>query len=315
MVKYVLKRILLMIPVILSISLVIFALMSLTPGDPAKMVLGSRAGEESLEAFREEHGINKPFWVKYGSYIWNAVHGDLGVSYRTNLPVSQEIADRLPTTLKVALGAMVMVVIIGIPIGVISAVKQYSLLDNSALVFALFLSSMPGFWLGTLLILLFALQMGWLPATFSDSFKSFLLPWFTLAAAQMASLVRNTRSNMLEVVRADYIKMAQAKGAREPRIIIGHALRNALMPIVTIMGMNFMELLGGTVIIEQVFAIPGISSLALISVRRLDAPVVMGIVLIIAVIGGFLNLCIDIIYVFIDPRLKSLYIKRKDLKE
>ena len=315
MIKYILKRLALMIPVIICISIVIFALMSFTPGDPAKMVLGPRAGIESLEAFRDEHGLNDPFWIRYINYIWNAVRGDLGVSYRTGVPVAEEIANRLPTTLKIALGSMVMVVILGIPVGVLSAVKQYSLLDNTTLVSALLLSSMPGFWLGTLLILLFALQMGWLPVTFSENFKSYLLPWFTLAAALMATLVRNTRSNMLEVVRADYIKMARAKGAREPRIIIAHSLRNALMPIVTIMGMIFMELLGGTVIIEHVFAIPGLSSLALVSVRRVDVPVVMGIVLIVAIIGGFINLFIDIIYVFIDPRLKSMYIRRKDLKE
>jgi len=304
-----------MIPVILCISVVIFALMSFTPGDPAKMVLGPRAGTESLEAFREEYGLNDPFWVQYGSFLWNALHGDLGRSYRTGVPVTEEIRNRLPTTIKVALGAMAMVLILGIPIGVLSAVEQYSILDNTTLVSALLLSSMPGFWLGTLLILFFALQLGWLPVTFTESFKGYLLPWFTLAAAHMATLVRNTRSNMLEVIRADYIKMAQAKGAKDGKVIVGHALRNALMPIVTIMGMNFMELLGGTVIIEHVFAIPGLSSLALTSVRRVDAPVVMGIVLIVAIIGGFLNLFIDIIYVFIDPRLKSMYIRRKDLKE
>jgi len=279
------------------------------------MELGSRASEESLEAFRVEHGLNDPFWVRYGSFLWNALRGDLGTSYRTSIPVSEEILNRLPTTITVALGSMVMVVILGIPIGILSAVKQYTMVDNTVLVGALLLSSMPGFWLGTLLILLFALSMGWLPVTFSQSFKGYLLPWFTLAAENMATLVRNTRSNMLEVVRADYIKMAKAKGAKQIRVILAHALRNALMPIVTIMGMNFMTLLGGTVIIEHVFAIPGLSSLALTSVRRLDAPVVMGIVLIIAILGGFINLIVDIGYVFIDPRLKSMYIRRRDLKE
>ena len=315
MVKYVVKRLLLMIPVILCISLVIFTLMSLAPGDPAKMALGPRASEESMQAFRDEHGISNPFWVRFGSFIWNALHGDLGKSYRTGTPVVEEILNRLPTTIKVALGSMVIVVILGIPIGILSAVKQYSLMDNTTLVGALLLSSMPGFWLGTLLILLFALYLGWLPVTFVESFKGYLLPWFTLAAAQMATLVRNTRSNMLEVVRADYIKMARAKGASEIKVIVDHALRNALMPIVTIMGMNFIELLGGTVIIEHVFNIPGLSSLALTSVRRLDAPVVLGIVLVVAIIGGFLNLFVDIIYVYIDPRLKSMYIRKKVLKD
>jgi peptide/nickel transport system permease protein len=304
-----------MIPVILSISLVIFTLMSFAPGDPAQIELGIRASPESLNAFREEHGLNDPFWIQYFRYIWSAIHGDFGTSYRTGLPVFQEILSRFPITLKVAFGALALVLLIGVPVGVLSAVKQYSVLDNSTLVLALMMSSMPGFWLGTLLIILFALYLGWLPATFTGGIKGYLLPWFTLAAAQLATLVRNTRSNMLEVIRSEYIMMARAKGAREFQVIVGHALRNALMPIVTILGLNFMELLGGTVIIEQVFAIPGLSSLALVSVRKLDIPMVMGIVLFIAAVMGFVNLFIDVVYVFINPRLKSMYMIRKDLRD
>jgi len=285
--------------------------MSFAPGDPAVIKLGIRASPEALEAFRETYGLNDPFWVRYLSYLYNAIQGDFGESYRTTLPVFQEIITRLPITLTVAFGALVLVLCIGVPVGVISAVKQYTWIDNLTLVLALVISSMPGFWLGTLLMLLFALRLSWVPAIFDQSFSSFILPWFTLAAAQMANMVRNTRSNMLEVIRADYIKLARAKGANELRVVVIHALRNALMPVVTILGMNFLELLGGTVIIEQLFAIPGLSSLALVSVRKMDTPMVMGIVLFVALLGGFINLIIDIAYVYIDPRLKVLYTKKK----
>ena len=312
--RYIIKRLLLMIPVILGISIVIFALMDFAPGDPAQIQLGSRATEEALNAFREQYGLNDPFWIRYFRYLWNALHGDMGVSYRTGIPVVQEIIARVPITLKVAAGALALVLIIGIPIGIISAVKQYSVMDNLTLVFALVLSSMPNFWLGTMLILLFAMSLSWFPVTFSGNLRSYVLPWFSLASAQLASMVRNTRSNMLEVIRADYIKLARSKGVAELQIVVKHALRNALMPIVTILGMNFLELLGGTVVIEQLFAIPGLSSLALTSVRKIDIPVVMGIVIFVALLGGFINLFIDIIYVYIDPRLKVMYTKKKEKK-
>lgn len=296
-----------MIPVILGISLVIFSLLEFSPGDPARIILGPKAPDASVEALRLQMGLDRPFWIRYAEYIFNAVRGNLGSSYRTKLPVFTEIMARFPTTINLAFGSMVVMVVLAVPIGILSAVKQYSLMDNATLAGALVLSSMPGFWLGTIMILFFALKLHWLPATGGGSFKSFLMPWFALAASHMATLVRMTRSNMLEVVRADYIKMARAKGAPENRVIVHHALRNAMMPIVTIIGMDFAALLGGTMITETVFALPGMGTLVIESVRSKDVPMVMAVVLFIAIIGGFLNLLVDVLYAYIDPRLKSQY--------
>ncbi len=312
--RYILKRLLLMIPVLLGISLLVFTMLELSPGDPAQIILGMKATPEALDNLREQMGLNDPFLVRYIRYIANAVRGDFGTSWRTNLSVVQEIVQRIPVTLRVALGAMVLMVLIGIPVGILSAVKQYSLTDNLTLGGALLFSSMPAFWFGTLLVLLFALKLSWLPATGSDSIKSYILPWITLAASNAATLVRMTRSSMLEVIRADYIKMARAKGASERQVILRHALRNALLPIITIVGMNFAGLMGGTVVIEQVFTLTGLGTLAINSVRALDVPMVMGEVIFIAALTSLINLLVDVLYVYIDPRLKSQYVKVKKAK-
>lgn len=312
--RYILKRLLLMIPVLLGISLLVFTMLELSPGDPAQIILGMKATPEALDNLREQMGLNDPFWIRYIRYIGNVLHGNFGTSWRTNLSVIDEIVQRIPVTLRVALGAMFLTVLIGIPVGIISAVKQYSLVDNLTLGGALLFSSMPAFWFGTLLVLLFALKLSWLPATGSDSIKSYILPWVTLAASNAATLVRMTRSSMLEVIRADYIKMARAKGASEKQVILRHALRNALLPIITIVGMNFAGLMGGTVVIEQVFTLTGLGTLAINSVRALDVPMVMGEVLFIAALTSLINLLVDVLYVYIDPRLKSQYVRIKKAK-
>lgn len=316
--KYICKRLLMMIPVLLGISFVVFGLLELSPGDPAQVILGQRATPESIAALREQMGLNDPFLVRYVRYIASALTGDFGTSYRTKLPVLQEILTRLPVTLIIATGSMVMMVILALPIGILSAVKQYSIMDNVTLAGALLLSSMPSFWLGILLILVFALKLGWLPAKGGGSFSGYLMPWFALAASYMATLVRLTRSNMLEVIRADYIKMARAKGASEKQVIIRHCLRNACLPIVTIIGMNFAKLIGGTMIIESVFALSGLGTLAVTAVTQLDIPMVMAEVLFVSFIIGMMNLLVDILYVYIDPRLKSQYVsvsRKKRLKK
>lgn len=312
--RYILKRLLLMIPVLLGISLLVFTMLELSPGDPAQIILGMKATPEALDNLRAQMGLNDPFWMRYIRYIGNVLHGNFGTSWRTNLSVIDEIVQRIPVTLRVALGAMFLTVLIGIPVGIISAVKQYSLVDNLTLGGALLFSSMPAFWFGTLLVLLFALKLSWLPATGSDSIKSYILPWITLAASNAATLVRMTRSSMLEVIRADYIKMARAKGASEKQVILRHALRNALLPIITIVGMNFAGLMGGTVVIEQVFTLTGLGTLAINSVRALDVPMVMGEVLFIAALTSLINLLVDVLYVYIDPRLKSQYVRIKKAK-
>lgn len=312
--KYVLKRLIMMIPVILGMSFFIFAILEMAPGDPAKIILGDKAPVEAVEALREEMGLNDPFMVRYANYIIDALQGDFGTSYKTHLPVFKEIMARFPTTLALAFGSIVLTVVIGVPIGVLSAVKQYSFLDNATMAGALILASMPGFWLGTMLILLFASKLHWLPATGADSWKSFILPCVALMASNMATLVRMTRSNMLEVIRAEYITMARAKGASEKIVIFRHALRNALMPIITIIGMNLSGLLGGTMIIESVFALPGLGTLAVTAVRGKDIPMVMAEVIFIALLAGFINLFVDVLYAYIDPRLKSQYIRQKKIR-
>lgn len=315
MLKYIAKRLLLMIPVILGISLLVFALLDLSPGDAAEIILGTKATPESLAALRAEMGLDRPFWVRYFSYLSDALHGDFGISWRTKLSVVDELMSRLPQTMTLALGSMFLTILIGLPIGVISAVKQYSALDNATQVGALILSSIPGFWLGTLLILFFSLKLHWLPSTGTGTIQGYILPWITMASTSIASLVRMTRSSMLDVIGADYIKMARAKGCSEQQVILRHCLRNALLPIITVIGMDFAGLIGGTVIIENVFTIPGLGSLAVTSLRQLDVPMVMGEVLFIAITVGLTNLVVDVLYAYIDPRLKSQYVRQRKTKE
>lgn len=311
MLRFIGKRLLLLIPVIIGISLLIFLIMELTPGDPARLILGDYATQEDVEALREEMGLNKPLLIRYGNYVVNALHGDLGKSYRTKLPVMDEIVARFPTTVKLASGAIFISVLIGLPVGIISALKQYTIIDGVSLVGALMLTSMPNFWLGLMLILLFSLHLGWLPTSGAGSFQAFILPCVTLAAGTMAVLIRMMRSTMLEVIRQDYIRTAKAKGAKPRRITFKHALRNALLPVVTVIGINFGIQLGGSVIIENVFAMPGLGSLIIESVKMKDTPAVMAAIMFIAIVGGLVNLGVDVLYAYVDPRIKSQYVRVK----
>jgi peptide/nickel transport system permease protein len=309
MLKYIGKRILMMIPVMIGISLIIFSIMELTPGDPVTLMLGEGASTEAVSALREEMGLNDNFIIKYARYIKDALMGDFGISYRNKVPVVNEIASRFPNTLKLTFLGVTLSVLIGVPVGIISAVKQYTIIDSLSLFGALILTSMPAFWLGLMLILLFSLKLDLLPATGADSWKNFIMPAITLAAASMATLIRMTRSTMLEVIRQDYIRTAKSKGASERRVIYKHALRNALLPIVTVIGLNFGYQLGGAIVTETVFAMPGIGSLMIAAVRTKDTPIVMASVLLVAIAAGIVNLIVDVLYTYIDPRLKSEYVK------
>ncbi len=307
MYKYVIKRLLMMIPVIIGISFIIFLIMSLTPGTPGDVILGSMATPEAIQEMNEELGFYDPFLVRYVSYVKEVCQGDFGASYRTGLPVVEEIAARFPVTLKLALFSTVLAILLGIPIGILSAVKQYSLVDNVSTVFALAFMSMPQFWLGLLLILLFSLKLGILPPSGSDSLLHFLLPSFTACASLLATIIRMTRSTMLEVIRQDYTRTAYAKGADKRRVIFHHCLKNALIPIVTVIGVNFGSLLGGAIIVEAVFGMSGIGNLMLTGIRTKDLPIVMGCVLLLAVVFSLINLVVDIIYAYLDPRIKAQY--------
>ena len=311
MLKYIGKRLLWMLPVVLGISFILFTIMDLTPGDPARVILGEYASQEDVDALREEMGLNDNFFVRYGKYIVSAVTGDLGQSYRTGVPVVEEIAARFPVTLKIAVMAMFIAVFIGIPVGIISAVRQYSFADIVATMSALAFTSIPAFWLGLLLILLLSVQLHLLPAIGSDSWKHLIMPSVSLAAAQMATIMRMSRSTMLEVIRQDYIRTAKAKGAEPRRIIFHHAIKNALLPVITTVGLSISNLLGGALIIENVFGISGLGTLMVNSVKSKDAPMLIGSVMFAAVVAGLVNLSVDVLYTYIDPRIKAQFVKRR----
>ena len=309
MLKYILKRLLLMVPVIAGISLILFTIMDLTPGDPARAILGDYATQEQIAQLREEMGLNDNFFVRYGRYAANAVRGNFGVSYRTNVPVVEEIFVRFPSTIQMAFWAVLLSVAVGIPVGVVSAVKQYSAIDIASIATSLLFTSIPAFWLGLMMILFFSLKLGWLPAVGADSWRNFIMPSATLAAAQLATMIRMTRSTMLEVIRQDYIRTAKAKGATPMRVVFKHALRNALLPVVTVIGIGFGNLLGGALIVESVFGISGLGTLMVNSVKSKDSPMLIASVMFAALVGGLVNLGVDVLYTYIDPRVKSQYVK------
>ncbi|MEA4892023.1 MAG: ABC transporter permease [Peptococcaceae bacterium] len=307
MIKYIIGRILQLIPVVLAVSFIIFTIMSFTPGDAAMIILGEEATPEALEELREEMGLNDPFLVQYFNYLKNALQGDFGTSYRTKEPVFSETFARFPTTLKIVGIGILLSVVISIPIGVMAAVKQYSVFDNITLFVSLVTNCLPNFWIGMLLMLVFSLALGWLPATGIDTWKHYLMPLAALSIGSISSYIRLTRSTMLETIRQDYIRTARAKGAPEKTVIFKHALRNSLLPIITVAGTNFGFLIGGTIMIEAVFAIPGMGSLLINSVRGKDTPMVMANVLFVAVMAGVINLIVDLIYTLVDPRVKSRF--------
>ena len=311
MLKYIGKRLLLMIPVILGISFILFSIMDLTPGDPARVILGDYASQQEIDNLREEMGLNDNFFVRYGRYVGDAVTGDLGNSYRSNTPVVDEIAARFPSTFKIALMAMFIAVLIGIPVGIISAVKQYSIADITSTILALLFTSIPAFWLGLLLILLLSVKLRLLPAVGSDSWKHMIMPSVSLAASQMATIIRMTRSTMLEVIRQDYIRTAKAKGAPPKRIIFHHAIKNALLPVITTVGLSISNLLGGALIIENVFGISGLGTLMVNSVKSKDTPMLIGSVMFAAIAAGIVNLIVDVLYTYVDPRIKAQFVRKK----
>lgn len=306
--KYIAKRLLMLIPVIIGVSFLVFFIMALTPGDTAKTILGEDAPPEALEAFREEYGLNDPVPVRYVNYMIKLVQGDLGKSYKTGRPVFDEVMSRFPATLELAFWGMVFAVVLSIPIGIISATKQYSLIDSISMIFALLGVATPNFWLGLMLIIIFSLNLGWLPSGGNNAgFASLILPVITLGTGCMANITRTTRSSMLEVIRQDYIRSAKAKGVSKNKVIYKHALKNALIPVVTVIGLQFGSLLGGAVLTETVFSWPGIGQFLVASIKAKDTPSVLGCVIIFSICFSIVNLAVDILYAYIDPRIKSKY--------
>lgn len=307
MLRFIAKRVLVIIPTLLGIIFIVFGIMALTPGDPAKVILGEKATPEAIETLTKELGLDKPFLIRYANYVWDLLHGDMGNSYRSGRDVSQEILTRLPTTIRLTVGAIVVAVCLGIPLGILSAVKQYSFFDIAGTMTAMMAASIPAFWLALLFILLFSLKLGWLPSNGSDTFKHYILPSLSLAIPTSASLLRLTRTQMLETIRQDYIRTARAKGQVERKITFRHALKNALLPVVTVVGMEFGFLLGGAVICEQVYSINGLGTLIINAIRMKDVPQVTGSALFLAFFFMIVMLAVDILYAYIDPRIRARY--------
>lgn len=307
MYKYIIKRLLMMIPIVLGVTFVIFFMTYITPGDPAVIALGEAAPREAIDALRDEMGLNDPFLRRYFTYLINLVQGDLGTSFVTRRPVINEIADRFPTTLLLAFYGTILSILIGVPLGIVSATKQYTVFDNSATALGLLGVSIPNFWLGLMLIILFSVNLGWLPPSGVGTPAAWILPTITIGTGSAAMVMRITRSSMLEVIRQDYIRTARAKGQRESVVIWKHALRNALIPVVTAVGLDFGFLLGGAVLTETIFSIPGLGRFMVDSIRTRDFMIIQGGVLFMAVVFSLVNLLVDVLYAFIDPRIKSQY--------
>lgn len=304
------NRIIQLILLLIGISFLVFMSMHIAPGNPATIIGGPTATESDLQAIREDLGLNQPVLLQYFDYIAGVVQGDLGFSFQNNQEVSHAIIERFPQTLNLAIASMFVAVLIGVPAGIISAIKQNSWFDISSTTVALVGVSIPNFWLGTMLILFFAVELQWLPvgglsAPFwtIEGIKQLILPAITLGTASAAMIARMSRSAMLEVIRADYIRTAKAKGVKSWAVTWIHALRNAMIPVITVIGLNFGFLLGGTIITEQVFAINGVGRLMIDAIAARDFPVVQGTVLLVATLFVVVNLLVDIVYAFIDPRI------------
>ncbi|MBV1708455.1 MAG: ABC transporter permease [Erysipelothrix sp.] len=308
MFRYILRRTLFLIPVMLGVSFIVFSLIHFTPGDPAMVILGESAPPEAIEQLREEMGLDDPFLVQYGRYVFNVVTKlDFGRSYVSRRPVFNEIIGQFPNTVKLAALAVSVAMLIGIPAGVIAATNQNKWIDNVTMFLSLLGVSMPIFWQGILLILVFSLTLQWLPSSGFNTWQQMILPSLTLGSGSAAIIARMTRSSMLEVYRQDYVRTARSKGLKERIVITKHALKNALIPIVTVIGLQFGFLLGGAVLTESIFGIPGLGRLMVNSIRTKDMMIIQGGVLLIALTFSIINLLVDVLYAYLDPRIRSLY--------
>jgi len=309
MAKYIVKRFFMLIPIIIGVTFIVFFIMNLAPGDPARIILGDSATPAEIEQLREKMGLNEPLLIQYFKYLGNLVRGDMGVSWRNNTKVFDEIVQRLPHTFKLAGASVLVSLVIALPLGVIAAIKQNTLADGFCMFLSLLGVSMPGFWMGLLFIILFALYLGWLPSGGADKATSIILPAVTLGFHSMASIARTTRSSMLEVVRQDYVRTARAKGVPHRVVVVKHCLRNALIPTVTVVGIQVGAMLAGSVVTETVFSWPGIGRLMVTAITARNTPVVLGCVVLYSVTFTLVNFLVDILYAYIDPRIKSLYRK------
>jgi len=314
--KYILKRLLWMIPVILGVTIMVFTIMYLTPGDPARMILGSNATPERLAALQEELGLNGTYLERLGDYLKQVfTKGDLGSSYYTKVSVMEQIKVRLPFTLRIAAISIVLAALVGIPLGIIAATHHYSWIDNLSMFASLFCVSMPSFWFALILVSFFAVKLNWLPSTGVQTWTGYILPCVSIAIGGAAGLARQTRSSMLEVIRQDYIVTARSKGQTEFKVICRHALKNALIPIITVIGGMFGGSLGGALIAETIFSIPGMGIYLTGAISQRDYPIIQGGVLFISVCFCLIMLCVDLVYAFVDPRIRSQYQGKRKAKK
>ena len=320
MVKYIIKRLLWMIPIVLGVTVLVFTLMCFTPGNPAETILGATATQEDLDAKTEELGLNDPYLVRLGNYLMQVyVKHDLGSSWITKVDIMSSIAEKLPRTMILSLVTMLIAFGVGIPLGIVAATHQNQWQDSLSMVFALIGVAIPNFWLALLLIILFSVKLGWLPAMGIDAgIKSYILPALAACMGSLATCARQTRSSMLDVIRSDYITTARSKGVPERAVIFKHALKNALIPIITMAGSTFGHLLGGMIIIETVFSIPGMGNYIIGAVNNRDYPVVQGGTIFLAITFSLCMLLVDLLYAAVDPRIKAQYAggsKKKPKKE
>ena len=310
MLRYIVKRLLMMIPVLLGISLIVLILINITPGDPARMMLGTQATEEQVQELRQELGLNDSLPVRYVRFLWNVLHGNFGTSYMTKRPVFDEMMQRFPYTLLLVTVSLALSIVLGIPLGIYAATHQHTWKDNGAMFLALFCVSMPSFWFALLLIRFFGVDLRWLPIAGIKSWTGWILPCVSMALGMTAIIARQTRSNLLEVIRQDYITTARAKGLSERTVIYRHALKNALIPIIMIIGGMFGSLLGGVMISEVIFSIPGLGEYTLKGLENRDYPVIQGSVLILSTLFAIVILLVDVIFALVDPRIRSQYSKK-----
>lgn len=303
MILFLLKRLLQTIPVIIGVTIVVFLIMQMVPGDSAQVLAGEGASEEMIESLRIEYGLDKPLYQQYFDYVGGLMRGDMGTSLKSSQSVYDEIMSRLPITIELAIYSTIITIILGVLAGIISAVRPNTFADMAIMVIALLGISFPSFFLGFILMYVFSVELQWLPVGGWDSVKHMVLPSIALGASGAAIVARMTRSSMLEVIRQDYIRTAKAKGLRNHLIVYKHALRNALIPVITVVGLQFGALLGGTVLIESVFAINGLGRLIVESIRMRDLPMVQGGVLVASLIFVLVNLVVDILYKFFNKRI------------
>ena len=313
MMAYIARRLISMIPSLILTTILVFSFMHMIPGDPAALMLGDLATPEQVERLRESMGLNRPLYVQYGLWVRGLLQGDMGRSIFFNQPVLTVIADRAETSIFIAIITMTMIVLIGVPLGILAAARHNSVLDQTISGVSMFFASVPTFWLGLNLMFFFAVVLRWFPTSGFPSVLStgdwsnlrhLVLPCITLAAPNSALVIRMTRSSMLDVSRADYVKTAYAKGLKETSVTLKHIFRNSMIAVVSVLGFTFVGLMAGTVVTETVFSLPGVGRLIVESVLRRDYPVIQGIILVIALLYMTVNLLVDVIFAFLDPRIR-----------